>query len=130
MQRGLRTQRNAVLIKVQPAHAIDAHRLSPIKLVQSTPQPYGQHRHLQPPRAPLRCATHWADWLLAPAPLARCEEARKEEPFSKILDDAAAGKVQAVRVGADRCEITLKSGRSYDAKHVPWLGTDWLATRF
>ena len=34
-----------------------------------------------------------------------------------------------VRVGADRCEITLKSGRSYDAKHVPWLGTDWLATR-
>ena len=66
---------------------------------------------------------------LALAPLARCEERRKEEPFSKILDDAAAGKVQAVRVGADRCEITLKSGRSYDAKHVPWLGTDWLATR-
>ena len=79
----------------------------------------------------VRRATRYALGGLAAlaAPLARCEEARKEEPFSKILDDAAAGKVQAVRVGADRCEITLKSGRSYDAKHVPWLGTDWLATR-
>ena len=77
-----------------------------------------------------RCTRYALGGLsLALAPLARCEEERKEEPFSKILDDAAAGKVQAVRVGADRCEITLKSGRSYDAKHVPWLGTDWLATR-
>ena len=77
-----------------------------------------------------RCTRYALGGLsLALAPLARCEEERKEEPFSKILDDAAAGKVQAVKVGADRCEITLKSGRSYDAKHVPWLGTDWLATR-
>ena len=77
-----------------------------------------------------RCTRYALGGLAAlAAPLARCEEERKEEPFSKILDDAAAGKVQAVQVGADRCEITLKSGRSYDAKHVPWLGTDWLATR-
>ena len=76
-----------------------------------------------------RCTRYALGGLAAlAAPLARCEE-RTEEPFSKILDDAAAGKVQAVRVGADRCEVALKSGRSYDAKHVPWLGTDWLATR-
>ena len=83
----------------------------------------------QPPRAPLPRATPSAGWLLLQHRSHAAKRGRKEEPFSKILDDAAAGKVQAVRVGADRCEITLKSGRSYDAKHVPWLGTDWLATR-
>ena len=60
-----------------------------------------------------RCTRYALGGLAAlAAPLARCEEERKEEPFSKILDDAAAGKVQAVRVGADRCEVALKSGRS------------------
>ena len=40
-----------------------------------------------------RCTRYALGGLsLALAPLARCEERRKEEPFSKILDDAAGGK--------------------------------------
>ena len=39
-----------------------------------------------------RCTRYALGGLAAiAAPLARCEEERKEEPFSKILDDAAAG---------------------------------------
>ena len=63
------------------------------------------------------------------APVAAACEKREEQPYSKILDDAAAGRVSAVSVGADRCEVSLRDGGSYAAKHVPWLGTDWLATR-
>ena len=116
-------------LKVLPTHAIEAA----FCILQSI-VPVVCHSHMASTatfsRLVRRCTRYALGGLsLALAPLARCEEARKEEPFSKILDDAAAGKVQAVRVGADRCEITLKSGRSYDAKHVPWLGTDWLATR-
>ena len=61
-------------------------------------------------RRAVRCSLRGL--ALALAPLARCEEERKEEPFSKILDDAAAGASAAPKPPASRTFLDYTFGRN------------------
>ena len=49
--------------------------------------------------------------------------------LSGVVDDAAAGRVDRVLIGAETLEVWGADAKLYDAAMVPWLDVSWLAEK-
>ena len=80
-----------------------------------------------------RCVVAAVGAACRPGGAARCDAAGADGPapelLSRVVDDAAAGRVDRVLIGAETLEVWGADAKLYDAAMVPWLDVSWLAER-
>ncbi|KAK7242254.1 metalloendopeptidase [Aureococcus anophagefferens] len=80
-----------------------------------------------------RCVVAAVGAACRPGGAARCDAAGADghapELLSRVVDDAAAGRVDRVLIGAETLEVWAADAKLYDAAMVPWLDVSWLAER-
>ena len=80
-----------------------------------------------------RCVVAAVGAACRPGGAARCAAAAAagQAPalLSRVVDDAAAGRVDRVLIGAETLEVWGADAKLYDAAMVPWLDVSWLAER-
>ncbi|KAH8052041.1 metalloendopeptidase [Aureococcus anophagefferens] len=72
-----------------------------------------------------RCVVAAVGAACRPGGAARCDAAGADghapELLSRVVDDAAAGRVDRVLIGAETLEVWAADAKLYDAAMVPWL---------